>query len=376
MAIKRIRDIPNLNVLDAAIIRIKNVFSNGVPVILSMSGGKDSIVLCSLVYDLIEKREIDPSQLTVEFIDEEAMFDCVIEIVKKWRKRFLAVGAKFNWYCIQVRHFNCLNSLSEDESFICWDTEKRDVWVREMPKFAITSHPKLRPREDNYQKFMLRKNRDSLSIIGLRGPESIQRQKNMNYCTNKKTSTNGQFYPIHDWKDGDVFKYIRDNGLEIPEVYQLMWQSGTPKNRMRISQFFSIDTAKVLSNLYEFYPDLADRVNRREPNAYLVQLYWDTEMFRRSSKTRRKNEESENRDYRQEVFEMFKQPEKYWHTDHERKIATNYRRLIARNAEHINGNIWRNIHSALLAGDPKHRTYRAICQYIIEEKKTMGGYSE
>lgn len=369
MALVKYRDVPNINVLQAARIRIKNVFSNGVPVTLNISGGKDSICLSSLVYDLIEREEIDASQLTVQFIDEEAMFDCVIDIVKKWRKKFLAVGANFNWYCIQVKHFNCLNTLTSDESFICWDETKRDVWVREMPAFAITSHPELQPRKDTYQSFLDRINADSLTIIGLRGNESLQRMRVIRQSTGKQGSQHGKFYPIYDWTDGDVFKYILENGLEIPEVYQFMWQSGAPKNRMRISQFFSIDTAKVLTSLYEYYPDLSDRVNKREPNAYLVSLYWDTEMFRRSTRTRA-SIEKENIDYRAKVFEMFDNPDKYWNTKHERGVATTYRRIIARYSELFDDKTWKTIHGALLAGDPKRRTARAIYQmYVVNREK-------
>lgn len=71
MAVKRVQS--NINVVTAAKQRIKNVFSNGVPVYLSFSGGKDSIVLAHLTYQLIQAGEIDPSLLTVFFIDEEAI---------------------------------------------------------------------------------------------------------------------------------------------------------------------------------------------------------------------------------------------------------------------------------------------------------------
>lgn len=51
MAVKRISS--DIDVVTAARQRIKNVFSNGVPVYLSFSGGKDSIVLADLTYKLI-----------------------------------------------------------------------------------------------------------------------------------------------------------------------------------------------------------------------------------------------------------------------------------------------------------------------------------
>ena len=41
MAVKRAKG--SMSVVDAAILRVKNVFSNGVKVYMSLSGGKDSI---------------------------------------------------------------------------------------------------------------------------------------------------------------------------------------------------------------------------------------------------------------------------------------------------------------------------------------------
>ena len=55
-------------------------------------------------------------QLTVQFIDEEAIFPCMEDMTKKWRRIFMMMGAKFEWYCVEVKHFNCFNALSNDET--------------------------------------------------------------------------------------------------------------------------------------------------------------------------------------------------------------------------------------------------------------------
>lgn len=54
----------------------------------------------------------------------------------------------------------------------------------------------------------------------------------------------------------------------------------------------------------EYYPDLMERIIRREPNAYLAALYWDSEMFGRSSKNRRAIEK----------IRRLKITESYWKT--------------------------------------------------------------
>ena len=78
-----------VDVLTAARQRIINLFSNGAKVYLSFSGGKDSIVLGDIVFRLIQEGKIDKNLLTVLFIDEEAMYDEVIDIVKAWRKKWI-----------------------------------------------------------------------------------------------------------------------------------------------------------------------------------------------------------------------------------------------------------------------------------------------
>ena len=154
MAIKRCK--ASIDVVKAAEIRIKNVFNNGLPVFMSFSGGKDTLCMAEITMQLIQRGEINPKQLTVQFIDEEAIFPCIEQTVRDWRKKFLMVGAVFEWYCVEVKHFNCFNSLTNDETFICWDSTKKDVWVRQPPPFAIRTHPKLNPRIDAYQDFLPR----------------------------------------------------------------------------------------------------------------------------------------------------------------------------------------------------------------------------
>ena len=236
----------NVDVVTAARTRIKNIFSNGCKVYMSFSGGKDSIVLAHLVYTLIQEGEINPTLLTVQFIDEEGMYDDVIKIVQDWRKRFILVGAKFEWYCVEVKHFNCFNMLTEEETFVCWDRYREKDWIRRPPAFAIRNHPLLDARIDSYQTFLPRITKDGFNMIGIRASESVQRL--INFADRNLNSLDGKrgVYPIYDWKDKDVWLYLYQHHVDFPESYIQMWQVGVPRNQLRISQFFSIDTAKLI----------------------------------------------------------------------------------------------------------------------------------
>lgn len=377
-----IRNQADIDVVQAAEIRIKNVFKNGVRVYMSFSGGKDSLCLAHIVLKLIQNGEINPSQLVVQFIDEEAIFPCIEKTVTEWRRKFILLGATFEWYCVEVKHYNCFNELSNDESFICWDRYKQDVWVRKPPAFAIRKHPSLKERTDTYQEFCTRAFTDGITIVGVRASESIQRlqyMSKMNMNSGKLTKRR-QIFPIYDWRDNDVWLYLKENKVDIPNIYLYLWQAGHTKKQLRVSQFFSIDTARSLVKMNEYYPDLMERIIRREPNAYLAALYWDSEMFGRSSKTRRQLEQTEEKDYKALLIHMFKNFDKYFDTPHKKKIAKSYRNFFLSVCAIADQKDYKKIYEGLISGDPKSRTLRALYQqvytrYIDEAKRARkGGY--
>lgn len=367
----------NIDVVEAAKIRIRNIFRNGLPVYMSFSGGKDSLCLSQLVMNLIQTGEINSAQLTVQFIDEEAIFSCIDKKVREWRKKFILAGAKFEWFCLEVKHYNCFNELSNDETFICWDRYKKDVWVRQPPAFAIRNHPLLKPRADAYQDFLPRISSDGITITGIRTAESVQRLQNVATMTRagKSLTKRRQIFPLYDWTDNDVWLYLLREKIDIPEIYLFLWQSGTRKGQLRVSQFFSIDTAKSLVKMNEYYPDLMEKIVRREPNAYLASLYWDSEMFGRSTTARKQNEKGKvEKDYKAALLELFSDMNGNFQTKHKRYVAKNYRNFFIRVSSIADNKDYKMIYEGLVSGDPKLRTYRALYQriygkYITEAKK-------
>lgn len=360
MAVKRIKS--NMDVVTAARRRIKNVFSNGVPVYMSFSGGKDSLVMADITLKLIKAGEIDPKLLTVLFIDEEAIYTSVEETVLKWRKKFLMAGAKFDWWCVEVKHFSAYNQLTADESYTCWDHTKEDAWVRRPPPFALRNHPLLKPGIDNYQSFLPKVTGDGIMLVGVRASESVQRLQYMaalNLGAGSSITGKNMIYPMYDWKTTDVWLYLRDNQIDIPIIYLWLYQVGINRNQLRISQFFSVDCVGSLIHIAKYEPGLWEKILRREPNAYLAALYWDSELYRRSSRQRRETEKG--KDYKAIVMHMlFENPDKYFTTELTRKVAGQYRKLIIKMDNMARERDYRKIHDALVAGDPKLRTLRAI----------------
>lgn len=347
----------DISVLEAAERRIVEAFNNNKYVSLSFSGGKDSICMADLVVKTMQKYSIPFSRLMVTFFDEEAIYPDVEQIVLQWRSRFLSLGAKFYWFCLPIRHYNCCNRLENDESFICWQPGKESVWVRQMPSFAIRNHKDF-SMGMTYQYFGKKIFKTIPQMVGLRMAESVQRRRSI-----ASMRTSKFLYPLYDWKDSDIWLYIKLNRLDIPTTYIYLYKVGVPLNKLRISQFFSIDTIKTLPKVLEFYPDLYQRILRREPNADLVMLYWDTDMFR-SSKQEQKFDLDKSKDYREilkdAMMKAAQSPDMYPGYAVAKKL---YARLSDKNSQKI----FREVYQILIAGDPKRRTYRVVIGHLYED---------
>ena len=352
----------NIDVVTMAKIRIKNVFKSAPRVELSVSGGKDSICLNNLIFEMCQSGEIDKSKLVVDFIDEEAVYPCIERIVKNMRLQWLSIGVEFRWWCIQVKHYNCFNQLSNDESFICWDETKKDVWVRKMPPFAIRHDPLLNERKDTYQYFFNRKLKNYVSLIGVRASESLQRLYNL---ANRQAQE--KIFPIYDWTDTDVWNYIRERNLDFPDAYKYMYQVGVPLNRLRISQFFSIDTASSLVQMCEFYPDLFNKICKREPNAYMAMLYFDTELFRRNKEKKLKKDEEENIDHKARLMELLNESWRF-ESKSMQAVKTHVNRLLLKYGPTIQQPQYKRLCETVIGGDPKRRSLRAIEIDLLSNK--------
>lgn len=225
------------------------------------------------------------------------------------------------------------------------------------PPFAITNDALLDERHDTYQSFMNKKQADCIVLLGVRASESVQRLYNF---ANRQSQE--KIFPIYDWTDTDVWNYIRENNLEFPDAYKYMYQVGVPLSRLRISQFFSVDTATSLVQMCEFYPNLFDKICKREPNAYMAMLYFDTEFFRHKKSDSKKEEEKI--DYKKKLFEALKEEWRFTHAT-QKKTKKSIERLLVMYGPILNDYIYKQMYNAVIGGDPKMRTYRRIQMEIF-----------
>ena len=368
MPVKQIET--TLDVCQAARTRIRNVFANGVKVYLSFSSGKDSLVMAAMVYDMIRNGEIRPEQLTVTFIDEEGLYPSMVDAAMRWHRNFTSVGSKFLWFCLPFKQVCTLDHLSASESWITWEPGKEDEWMRQPPPFAIMKSPYLHyPGEMNYQTFCKKAFSDGIQMIGLRTAESATRYQAIARTDMRTISPGGSFYPIYDWKDSDVWLFIREHDLEFPEIYMRLYEAGVKKNQLRLSAFFGDMTTQGLRWIAETDNDLWQRIERRMPNAYLVMLYWDSEMFRRSSKSRRELEaDQEKKDYRELCKDLlFLHPERYVIASDTLSHISSWKGLFLKTYGIATQKHYKTMYEGLLYGDPKSRVLRILWTAIYQD---------
>ncbi len=363
MAVKSIKG--SLTVLDAAKIRIRNLFHSGCKVYLSFSAGKDSLCVSSLIYDLILAGEIDRKQLTVIFFDEEGIYRSMVQMATEWRDKFIGIGVPFLWYCLPFKQLSCLDKLSSTETWITWDQTKRDAWIREPPPYAIMEHPEAKvPGKYNYVQFSDIVFRDGVQVLGLRVAESMTRRRSLSAM--KYGRLNERFYPIYDWGNHDVWLYIKEKNLYFPEIYIRLYEAGVKKHLLRLSCFFGADSIIGLQWVAQTDPELWERIEKREPNAYLALLYWDSEMFARKTRKRTQLESgSGQKNYYELCKELFLNPDAFNIPPDTKKLLPRWRWLFIRADGMMLEEHYQKMFESIIKGDPKMRNFRTLYSAIF-----------
>lgn len=127
------------NVFDASLERIEFAFDNFDNLCVSFSGGKDSTLMIQLV-DMIAKKK--NKKFDVLFIDMEAQYLMTIEHIESLKNKLKTIR-DFYWVCLPLSLRNAVSVF--EPRWICWEKEKKEKWVREMPEFAINEDNNIFP---------------------------------------------------------------------------------------------------------------------------------------------------------------------------------------------------------------------------------------
>lgn len=282
------REIEGVNVLEAARMRIQEVFDIAQRVLVSFSGCKDSTVVLMLTLEEARKRGRLPLEVVMfdeEIIDPDTTDFCLQ--VREWP------DLHFHWLCLPVRH--SLRS-SQRTWWWPWDEDERRVWVRQRPDFAITVDEvpgagKIPPDHINngFSTFMrmifdpgAETEEITAEIVGIRTQESFNRTRAIMGAGGHITNRGHTLYvkPIYDWKWTDVWRAIGLFDWPYSQFYEKCRLAGLSPHHQRVAPWGNAAQIRQVKLWPTFYPDFWDRALRRLPELSAQARHGDTKIYR------------------------------------------------------------------------------------------------
>lgn len=271
----------NINVYEETKNRIKYIFDNFENIYLSFSGGKDSGVMMHLAMDECIKRN---QKIGILFIDLEAQYKYTIDYIYIMIEKYKQYIDLY-WICLPIILRNAVSVY--EPRWICWDEDKKDIWVRELPKESISdiNYFTFFRKGMEFEEFIFEfgkwysKGQKTACMIGIRADESYNRllkvrvKHNREFYNNKmwilkQKSTEMDIYsvhPIYDWKTRDIWIYNSKYKKEYNKLYDIMMQAGLSIHQQRICQPYGDDQRKGLWLFHIIEPDtwakIVSRVN-------------------------------------------------------------------------------------------------------------------
>lgn len=259
LSIKKYRD---EDVLTAARKRISLTFDNFEKIYCAFSGGKDSTVLTHLVMEEAIKRN---RKVGLMYIDFEAQYLDTIKHIELLFELYRDNIIPY-WVCVQMLLRNAVTNY--EPQWICWDEEKKDLWIRAKPENDYIKTEKDFPfylDKMEFEEFVplfgewFGDGEKAAGFIAIRADESLHR-----YCaiatwdkvglmvnnwrwTTKKSPNYYNIYPIYDWRTEDIWRYhalYPSKAYNV--VYDKMQKAGVKISQQRLCQPFGDDQKKGL----------------------------------------------------------------------------------------------------------------------------------
>jgi len=275
-----------VDVLTAARQRISYTFDHFEAIYISFSAGKDSSVMFHLVMDEAIKRG---RKVGVLLIDLEAQYLLTIDHAQEMFSLYKD-HIELYWVCLPIK---LRNSVSNYEPVWCaWDPERKDDWVRQPPKQAITDCGYFDFFEPwmEFEEFIelfaawYSRGRQTAAFIGIRTDESLNRYRTIAiwdkgmHCGKRWTTEvcDGVYnvYPIYDWHVSDIWKY-HSKFPDKPhnQVYDRMHLAGLTPSQMRLCQPYGDDQRRGLWLYHLIEPQTWGRLIARVNGANTGSLY-------------------------------------------------------------------------------------------------------
>lgn len=278
------------NVLEASRERVSYAFDKFERLYVSFSGGKDSGVMLHLVMAEARKRG---RKVGVLIMDLEAQYEDTIKFVEEMVEEYKD-SIDLHWVCAEFLLRNAVTNYQP--RWVCWDSEKEDVWVRQKPSLASDLsqydfyHPKM-----EFEEFMVLFGEwysgygahRTGGFIGIRADESLHRYRAIvsrkdgltldgKKWTTKISKNLFNIYPIYDWRTEDIWVFHgRNPHLGHNRIYDKMTRAGVKFSNQRLCQPFGDDQRRGLWLYHILEPDtwykLVARVNGVNSGALYIQ---------------------------------------------------------------------------------------------------------
>ena len=285
MSLKRYND---QDVLSAARDRIAYAFDNFERLYVSFSGGKDSSVMLHLALDEAKRRN---RKIGVLIVDLEAQYQLTIEHLEE----MVTANAEYidlHWLAAPLLLRNAVTNY--EPRWMCWDPEKKDVWVRKPHPLSVTdfsAYPWFQPGLEFEEIIILfglwyAGGKSCGALIGIRADESLNRfrtiavwDKRMHGGKRYTTHIDNELYnvyPIYDWRTEDIWRYhAKYPDKPYNKIYSLMQKAGVPISQQRLCQPYGDDQRKGLWLYHILEPatwyKLIARVNGVNSGALYIQ---------------------------------------------------------------------------------------------------------
>jgi predicted phosphoadenosine phosphosulfate sulfurtransferase len=246
-----------MNVYNATQERLKIIFNDFENVLVAFSCGKDSGIVLNLAYKYAKENNM-LHKLAFYYEDYEANYQSTHDYADRAFKE-IDVERKY-WLCLPISAA-CSVSMYEPR-WIPWDSDKKDIWVREMPKYDYVVNEKNCPYEFikgtkgfdariHFSKWFGEKYGKTAVLIGLRAQESLTRRaiftsqhrkymhKDLRYSKIVDENTIN-FYPIYDWITEDIWICNYKYDFDYNKIYDLYYQAGLTIDQMRVASPFHL----------------------------------------------------------------------------------------------------------------------------------------
>lgn len=372
------------NVYELSIERIKYLYSKFDNVIISFSGGKDSMAILELTIQVA--RELNRLPVKTIFFDEEAISYETEKYVRETAQRKGEVD--FYWFCLPIKSNNACST--KNPYWYPWSKFEKDKWVRPLPKEAITDIG-----------IDLYSNEYSLSditrllfpkeiygtvglILGIRAEESMLRRRSVtrkedeNFIIKDKgdyyrksivVDNMYRCYPIYDWSTIDIWTAVKKFNWNYNKSYDILNMHGVAPRKQRVGPAFHSEAKKGLNRYKECFPELWEKMQNRVEGANTANKWGNTSIYGAQKKT---IEKPANLSWEEYLLKCINELEGKKKLIVARQVNMMWKRHYKKTKDpilavpHYNTNIsWQYLVSIALLGDLKSRKIAQI-QYILE----------